>query len=155
MRLHTTLIAVTDMAKSKYFYEKALRCQIVMNLDEQNVVFAEGFSLQSMQTWPKMIRRAAAEISFGSNNMGLVFETEDIDGLMAHLAQFAEVEYLHDVVEMPWAQRVIRLYDPDKNIIEIGEQMAAVCKRFLQQGLSLEEVSAKTMMPLEYITSLD
>jgi catechol 2,3-dioxygenase-like lactoylglutathione lyase family enzyme len=155
MRLNTTLLAVTDMVKSKHFYEEVLRCTISMNLDEQNVVFVEGFSLQSMQTWPQMIRRDAKMVSFGGNNLGLVFEVEDIDDLMTHLAQFPKIKYLHEVIEMPWAQRVVRFYDPDQNIIEVGEQMAAVCKRFLNQGLGLEEVSIITMMPLEYITSLD
>ena len=155
MRLNVTILAVTDMSKSKYFYEKILRCTIVMDLDEQNVAFAEGFSLQSMQTWPTMIRRGAETVRFGNNNMGLVFEVENIEDFMLHLAQFPEIQYLHEIIEMPWAQRVVRFYDPDHNIVEVGEQMGAVCKRFLSQGLSLEETSKRTMMPIEYINSLD
>jgi len=32
-------------------------------------------------------------------------------------------------------QRVVRFYDPDKRIIEVGENIKAVCRRFLSSGM--------------------
>ncbi|HBH0778808.1 TPA: glyoxalase/bleomycin resistance/dioxygenase family protein, partial [Clostridioides difficile] len=45
-----------------------------------------------------------------------------------------------------------RFYDFDKNIIEISESMESVIKRLLKQGLALEEISKRTMYPVEFIT---
>ena len=38
---------------------------------------------------------------------------------------------------------VIRIYDPDKHIIEVGENTKAVCKRFLDSGMTPEQVSER------------
>ncbi len=46
MKYGGTLLAVTDMAKSKYFYEAILEQKIVMDL-EAHVSFEGGISLQS------------------------------------------------------------------------------------------------------------
>ena len=36
------------------------------------------------------------------------------------------IEYVHPVKEHGWGQRVVRFYDPDKHIIEVGENMKVV-----------------------------
>jgi lactoylglutathione lyase len=43
-------------------------------------------------------------------------------------------------MEHSWGQRVVRIYDPDKHIIEIGENIKAVCKRFLDRGITPEQI---------------
>jgi hypothetical protein len=47
------------------------------------------------------------------------------------------------VLEHSWGQRVIRFYDLDKHIIEVGEAMKIVVKRFLSQGLSMEDTAKR------------
>jgi len=37
------------------------------------------------------------------------------------------------------------------HIIEVGESMEIVIKRFLKQGLSVEETANRTMHPIEYV----
>ena len=39
---------------------------------------------------------------------------------------------------------MVRIYDPDKHIIEVGENTKAVCKRFLDSGMTPEQVSERT-----------
>jgi uncharacterized membrane protein (UPF0127 family) len=34
------------------------------------------------------------------------------------------VKFIHELREQPWKQKIIRIYDPDNNILEIGEPMA-------------------------------
>ncbi len=51
----------------------------------------------------------------------------------------------------PWGQRDIRVYDPDKHIVEIAENMNTVIKRFFSQGMSAEEVAKRTMFPLDVV----
>jgi hypothetical protein len=48
----------------------------------------------------------------------------------------------------------MRFYDYDNYIIEVAESMASVAKRFLSQGLSVEETSERTMFPVEFVKSL-
>lgn len=65
-----------------------------------------------------------------------------------------EIEYLNKCIEHDWGQRVIRLYDPDKHIIEIGESMDYVARRFLETGMSAEQVSEKTQLALSQIEEI-
>ena len=46
---------------------------------------------------------------------------------------------------------MIRFYDPDHHIIEVGENMKNVCKRYLDKGMSIEEISEKMGIPLKAI----
>ena len=48
-------------------------------------------------------------------------------------------------------QRDIRIYDLDKHIIEIGESMITVIKRFLKQGLTIEETVKISQHPIEFV----
>ncbi|NOV61327.1 hypothetical protein B0H39_000243 [Clostridium beijerinckii] len=57
------------------------------------------------------------------------------------------------MVEHSWGQRVVRFYDPDKHIIEVGENMVMVVKRFLNSGLSIEETAIRMDVPVDYIES--
>ena len=57
------------------------------------------------------------------------FEEDNFDEFADKLKE-CDVEYVHPIVEHSWGQRVVRFYDPDKHIIEVGENMKIVCKRF-------------------------
>ena len=46
-------------------------------------------------------------------------------------------------MEHGWGQRVVRFYDPDGHIIEVGEDLKMVIRRFLAAGMTMEEVSVK------------
>ena len=48
----------------------------------------------------------------------------------------------------------MRFYDYDKYIVEVSESMESVAKRFMAQGLSIEETAERTMFPVEFVESL-
>lgn len=50
-----------------------------------------------------------------------------------------------------WQQRVIRIFDPDGHMIEIGESMSEIAKRFLKEGKTPEETAALIQHPLEFV----
>ena len=77
------------------------------------------------------------------NNCEIVFEEEHFDNFVCRLKLRNDITLLHDVVEHSWGQRVIRFYDVDNHLIEVGEQMKAVVERFQRDGLSLEETATK------------
>ena len=76
-----------------------------------------------------------------SNNMELCFETEDLDHFLEQLRRYPGAERLGDVVEHGWGQRVVRFYDLDGHLVEVGEDMGMVVRRFLRSGMTMEEVS--------------
>ena len=87
------------------------------------------------------------------NNAGeLYFEEDDMDAFCNHLKSF-DICYVHELYEHRWGQRVIRFYDPDKHIIEVGEKLEAVVLRFIEQGLSPEQTAVRMDIPLEFVLS--
>jgi len=63
-----------------------------------------------------------------------------------------ELNELEKVIDIyPWGQRVIRFYDPDFHIVEVGESMESVFKKFQKQGMSIDEVAQRTQHPVEFV----
>ena len=46
---------------------------------------------------------------------------------------------------------MVRFYDPDRYIVEVGESMRAVCKRFMDSGMMPKQVAERMDVPIEYI----
>ena len=89
-----------------------------------------------------------------SNNAEVVFEEQDFDGFLNRLKEYPEIEYLGEVIEHSWGQRVIRFYDLDGHLIEVGEDMKMVVRRFLNTGMTMEEVSERMDVSIEDLGKL-
>lgn len=62
-----------------------------------------------------------ASDEYKNNMTELYFEDSDIEGFAKKLeASEFEIEYLNELMEHSWGQKVIRFYDPDGNLIEVG-----------------------------------
>ena len=57
-------------------------------------------------------------------------------------------------MEHSWGQRVVRFYDLDGHIIEVGEEMKMVVERFLASGMTMEEVSRRMDVSTEDLEKL-
>jgi len=150
MKYQGTLIAVSDMAKSKRFYEVVMEQKVLMDLGV-HVSFERGLSLQS--NYEELVG-CPLPSKKRPNNFQLYFEVEDIEYWQNKIKAEKGIEIIHESKEYPWGQRVMRLYDYDKYIVEVAESMESVAKRFLAQGLSIEETSKRTMFPIEFIKKL-
>ena len=149
MKYTSTLIAVSDMEKSKQFYHDVLGMNVVADFGA-NVTLDGGLVLQTLDTWKTFIRTDNVVLP---NNAGeLYFEDEDMDAFCGHLKQF-DICYVHPLFEHHWGQRVVWFYDPDKHIIEVGEKLDAVILRFMEQGLSAEETAVRMDIPVDYVTA--
>jgi len=148
LKFKCPLLAVTDMEKAVTFYEEVIGDRVVMDFGE-NVQFSGGFALQEMKKWKEMIHTNTVRRK--SNDAELYFEEEDFDNFLEYLKEFPEIQYVHPVEEAPWGQRVVRFYDPDFHIIEVGELIDAVIKRLFEQGMTVEQVSEKSQYPIEYV----
>ena len=145
----STLIAVSDMEKSKQFYRDVLGMKVVADFGA-NITLDGGLVLQTLDTWKTFIRTDNVVLP---NNAGeLYFEEEDMDTFCEHLKQF-DICYVHPLFEHRWGQRVVRFYDPDRHIIEVGEKRDAVILRFIEQGLSADETAVRMDIPLDFVTA--
>ena len=149
MKLKNTMLVVTDMERSVEFYKKVLGLHVVMDFGA-NKTLTGGLCLQTEKTYKDFIGKD--RISFGGDNFEIYFEDENIDKLEKKLKEF-DIEYVHPIKEHPWGQRVIRFYDPDKHIIEVGESIKAVCKRFSDSGMTPEEVAKRMDVPMKLVKS--
>lgn len=141
------LIVVKDIEKSKKFYQDILNMEIEGDFGA-NVQLRGGLYLQTMDTWESFI--GGREISLGNNAGELYFEVSDIDAFCRKL-QTCHVEYVHELLEHRWGQRVVRFYDPDRHIIEVAEDITIVVKRFYDSGMSEQQVAERMDIPVDYV----
>lgn len=151
MKYSGLCLLVEDMERAKRFYTGALSQRIVMDM-EQNVTFEGGFSLQS--EYERLMGIPQKEVTQRSNSFELYFEEDDLDGVVARLEAYGGVEFMHGKREAPWGQYSILFRDPDGHLIEIGETMPALVGRFARQGLSPEQISERTSLPLPAVTEM-
>lgn len=149
MKFICPLIVVDDIEASKKFYTEILGQEITMDFGE-NVTFGESLAIQSKSSWTGLINRPESEIRYQGNDLELYFEEEEFDAFIERLKTY-DVKYVHPVMEHSWGQRVVRFYDPDMHIIEVGESMMTICRRFHAAGMTTEQIVKKTMFPEEVV----
>lgn len=152
MNFLSSMIVVSDMEKSKNFYSKVLGLEVVNDFGA-NVVLTGGIALQTKETWSAFIQKQDSELVFGGNVSELYFEEDDFDGFIQMINKITGINYVHPMLEHSWGQRVVRFYDPDNHIIEIGENMIMVVRRFINNGLTIEETAIRMDVPIDYIKS--
>jgi len=86
----------------------------------------------------------------GNAALEVCFETEDLNAQAAQIAETG-VTLAHGVIEESWGQRTLRFFDPDGNLVELGESMPAFCKRLHQSGMSVKEIGKKTGIQQETV----
>ena len=150
MKFNGILISVADMAKAKHFYEAVMEQPVGLDLGV-HVSFASGFSLQS--NYEELVG-VALDAKPKPDNFQLYFEVEDLPLWEAKLSSTPGITFLHKSKEYPWGQRDFRFYDYDGYIVEVAESMESVARRFLAQGLSVEQAAERTMMPAEFVRQL-
>ena len=137
------LFAVKDIARARSFYEELFGLKVVDDYG-RNITFDCGLSLQEDFDWLTGINKE--DIKFKANNCELSFESDDFDGFIKKLRSRDDINLLHDIREHPWGQHVIRFYDLDDHLIEVGESMKSVVEYFLSKNMSYAEIAQKWML---------
>ena len=150
MKFKNPLLVVSDMEKSKKFYKDVLNLRVIMDFGA-NVTLTGGLCLQTKETWMGFIDAKEEDIIFGGNNAEIYFEEDDFDAFAEKLKGIDDIDYVHPVIDHRWGQRVVRFYDPDRHIIEVGENLKFVCRRFLDSGMTEEEVAVRMDVPLKFV----
>ena len=149
MQYKGPMLVVNDIDKSVEFYENILGMSVILDFGA-NKTLTGGLALQTAETYKDFIDGRA--LCFGGNDFELYFEEDDFDNFISRLKSL-EIEYVHPVKEHAWGQRVVRFYDPDKHIVEVGENLKSVCRRFLESGMTPEQTAERMDVPLNFVNS--
>lgn len=117
MRLKNILIVVKDIEKSKQFYHDLFGLELVLDNDG-NMILTEGLVLQDEKIWKDFLGK---EIIPQNNSCELYFEERNIEAFVEKLEKlYPSVNYANRLMTHSWGQKVVRFYDPDGNLIEVG-----------------------------------
>ena len=120
MKLKNVLIVVKDIENSRKFYHDLFDIDLVLDNDG-NMILTEGLVLQDEKIWKSFLGK---DIVPKSNSCELYFEEQDIEAFARKLEKlYPDIEYVNRLMTHSWGQRVIRFYDLDGNLIEVGTPM--------------------------------
>jgi catechol 2,3-dioxygenase-like lactoylglutathione lyase family enzyme len=150
----SAVLFVQDMQASRHFYEDVLGQKVEVDFGT-NVGYVGGFAIWQADRAHEMVFGGSRSdtSALGRNNVELYFETADLAAAWEKI-DAEDIQVAHPITEQIWGQQVFRIHDPDGHIVEIGEPIPVFVKRFLDQGLSIEETSKRTFMPIEAIQAI-
>lgn len=120
MKLKNILIVVKDIEKSKQFYHDLFGLNPILDNDG-NMILTEGLVLQDEKIWKNFLGK---ETVWKNNSCELYFEEREIEAFAQKLENlYPSIEYVNRLMTHSWGQKVIRFYDLDGNLIEVGTPM--------------------------------
>ncbi|MFH2114593.1 MAG: VOC family protein [Spirochaetota bacterium] len=140
MKFICTLLTVDDIEKSKAFYIDVLDQKVKFDFGE-NLTFVGDFAIHK-KTHYRGLLGDGIEVSRGRNDVELYFEYDDVDAAEKNLEKKGVV-FVHRSREQPWGQKVLRIYDPDGYIVEVGESLAHLSYRLSRKGMKEAGIAQK------------
>ena len=120
MKLKNILIVVKDIEKSKQFYHDLFGLDTVLDNDG-NMILTEGLVLQEEKIWKDFL---GGEVLPENNSCELYFEEKEIEVFVEKLEKlYPSIRYVNKLMTHSWGQKVVRFYDLDGNLIEVGTPM--------------------------------
>ena len=120
MKLRNVLIVVRDIDRSRKYYHDLFGLETVLDNDG-NMILSEGLVLQDAKIWENFLEK---DIIPRNNASELYFEERNIGGFIQKLEElYPDTDYVNRLMTHSWGQRVVRFYDPDGNLIEVGTPM--------------------------------
>ena len=117
MKLKNILLVVSDLEQSIAFYHDLFGLEVILDQDG-NVIMTEGLVLQDAKIWRQFLGQ---DIIQKNNTCELYFEEQNIKYFLEKLEKYPlPIEYVNPLMVHSWGQKVIRFYDPDGNLIEVG-----------------------------------
>ena len=120
MKLKNVLVVVKDIEKSREFYHDLFGLDTILD-HGGNMILTEGLVLQDEKIWIDFVGK---EIVQKSNSCELYFEERDIEAFVEKLEErYPDIEYVNRLMTHSWGQKMVRFYDLDGNLIEVGTPM--------------------------------
>jgi len=120
MKLKNILIVVKDIEKSKRFYHELFGLDMILDSDG-NMILTEGLVLQDEKIWKQFLGK---DVISENNSCELYFEEHNIETFVEKLERlYPSIQYVNKLMTHSWGQKVVRFYDLDGNLIEVGTPM--------------------------------
>ncbi len=117
MKLKNVLIVVKDIEKSIKYYHDLFGLEMILDNDG-NMILTEGLVLQDIKYWKDFIKQ---DVVGRNNSCELYFEEPRIEEFARKLEElYPDTVYVNKLMTHSWGQKVIRFYDLDGNLIEVG-----------------------------------
>lgn len=149
LNFHSTVLFVKDIEVSKQFYCNILSQEIDSDFGN-NISFKTGLSLWQIPE-EHILNTDFYKKNISNKSLEIYFETEDIDEIVEFINS-KNIKKHHELIEESWGQKTIRIYDPDNNLIEIGEKLESFIKRMYHEGLSIEQINQKSGVHINLIS---
>lgn len=118
MKLKNIAIVVKDIESSKQFYKELFGLDVILD-QEGNAILTEGLVLQESKVWEETLGQ---KVVWKNHASELYFEETDLELFLEKLQKYErEIKILSLPEAVEGARRAVRLYDPDGNMIEVGE----------------------------------
>lgn len=118
MKLKNIVIVVKDIERSKQFYKELFGLDVILD-QEGNAILTEGLVLQESKVWEETLGQ---KVVWKNHASELYFEETDLELFLEKLQKYErEIKILSLPEAVEGARRAVRLYDPDGNMIEVGE----------------------------------
>ncbi len=149
-----SVLFVKDIEISKDFYSNVLKQQISLDFGT-NIIYKSGFAIWQIRDNHVIPCNLGLDKTQDKsvNRFELCYETDDIDKVYNDLKK-NNVKFLHELVEEIWGQKTIRFFDPDNHLIEVGETLEQFVLRFYKQGMTIQQVSERTHVPISEVERL-
>lgn len=117
MKFRGTLIVVKDCRRALKFYQDMFGFELIRDNDG-NMELSGDLYLQESEYWEKFTEKS---VIAKNNSAELYFEEPDIEDFVEKLRKlYPETEFVNELMTHSWGQQVVRFYDPDGNLIEVG-----------------------------------
>ncbi len=114
-----SIALVKDISESKHFYKNVMGLKISKEYDTV-IMFENDFVIHRADVFYEYINKPYPGKKMGCDNVDFYFTTSDIDGFQQKLKE-ENVTFIHEIKQCDWGEKVIRIYDPDGYIVEIGD----------------------------------
>jgi catechol 2,3-dioxygenase-like lactoylglutathione lyase family enzyme len=119
IRFRHSIALVRDIEVSKQFYKDILGLSIVQDFDIF-VLFQNDFAIHRADLFYDYINKPYHGEKMGHDNVDFYLTTTDLEHVSDKLKE-NKIVFIHDIKQMDWGEKVIRIYDPDGHILEIGD----------------------------------
>lgn len=117
MKYKGTLIVVKDCSRAYEFYHDLFGFELLQD-NGGNMQLTGDLYLQERGYWETFIGKKVVQ---RNNSAELYFEEPDIEAFIKKLETlYPDTEYVNRLMTHSWGQRVVRFYDPDGNLVEVG-----------------------------------
>lgn len=150
MIYHSTVLFVADIAIAKDFYCTVMKLEIEHDFGK-NIIFLGGLSIWEIGDDHAI--KTDLNTEKGKTRFELYFETENLSET-ERLLNERNVSFFHGIHEEPWGQRTLRFFDPDGNLVEVGEPLHVFVSNLSARGLAYTAIHEKTGVSMETIRQI-